>query len=444
MTQETKLGVFVLLGIAALVTSILLLGNFQFHRTYTLNILFDNISGLPAKAKVKIAGVDIGAVKKIALSGNKAQVQVWIRKDVEIHADTRARIVSTGIIGAKYLELTVGSPSTPLLHDGDTVNGMNPVSLDDIVEKVTQRIDELTKAFTGPAGQNIGENLNATIANLRQVSNSLKVVLADQQDKLVRIVNNVDNFTGDLADISSDNKEDISVAIRDIRNVAEKMDRLLAKIDQGEGTIGKLVSDQQMGQDLKETMVDLKETTKQAKNTLRRLNLIETSWDFRLRRDVKYEVTRFDAGLKVVPRPGKFYYLGGSNLGTTDEGVVSKDPEKMNTIDLLIGRQFGPTELYGGLIRSKGGVGAGIRPFWRSDTWRRLEFTAEAYDFTRETPVSKPKVNAGAKVELTNWAYLGAQWEDLYYASSLNAYFNMLIRDDDIAYILGLIGLSGY
>jgi hypothetical protein len=220
------------------------------------------------------------------------------------------------------------------------------------------------------------------------------------------------------------------------------MNNVLAKIDGGEGAIGKLVTDQQMGQDLKDTFVQLRETSKQANNVLRRLNLIETQWDYHLRRDMKYNVSRYDLGLRIIPRPGKMYYIGGSNLGIADNDVLSHDPEEMNTIDFLIGQQFGPALVYGGVIRSRGGVGTRVRPLWKWDPWRRLEVNVDAYSFTREVPIAKPKINTGVRVELTNWAYVGAQWEDLYYASSLNTYFNLILRDDDIAYILGLVGLA--
>ncbi|MEI8217465.1 MAG: MlaD family protein, partial [Elusimicrobiota bacterium] len=265
MTKETKLGIFVFAGIFCFILTIMVLGDFQFQRRYTLNILFHDIAGLPAKAKVKIAGVEVGSVKTIALDGNKAKVTVWLNRGIELHADTRASIVATGIIGSKYLELTMGSPSEKVLQKGDTITGLDPVSFDKLIADTMEQIASLVSSFKGTSGRSAGQNIADTLDNLRQISGTLKRAIADQETKVVDIVDNVNKFTGDLAEITADNKDDIRAAMKEIRSVAGKMDSILSRIDKGEGTIGKLVSDKEMGDNLKETFVELRETTHQAK-----------------------------------------------------------------------------------------------------------------------------------------------------------------------------------
>jgi phospholipid/cholesterol/gamma-HCH transport system substrate-binding protein len=440
MTQETKLGLFVLVGIAALVVSIALLGDFQFQRNYSINILFSDIAGLPDKAKVKIAGVEVGAVKTITLEEGQAKVKVWIKQDVKVHRDARASISSTGIIGSQYLDLTIGSLDEPLLKNGDTIQGIQPMSLNKMAENVMKQVENITKIFSGSRGEAMGENIAATLANLRKVSDSLRVALADQEGKLVDIVDSIHSFTGDLAEITADNKEQLKTAINNISDTSAKLDRILARIENGDGTVGKLLSDKEMGNDLKETFSDLKETTKQAKRVVRRLNLIETKWDYTRRYDTRNNISRNDIGLRIYPNPTKYYYLGVSNVG--DNVDASGDFEQLNTYDLQIGKIYGPVEAYAGVIRSNGGVGIKVKPFWKWNPLSRLEITAEGYRFSRTTPVGKPIISVGARAQVTDWAYVGARTEDLYYTSSLNVYANLVFRDDDIAYIMGLVGLA--
>ncbi|MCB4791708.1 MAG: MCE family protein [Elusimicrobia bacterium] len=440
MNQETKLGLFVLVGIIALATTIVFLGDFQFQRSYYLNILFNDIAGLPAKAKVKISGVEVGAVKDITLAENKAKVTVWIKKDIVIHADCRASIVATGLIGSKYLELTTGDPNTPILKDGDTIVGVTPLSFDKIVETAMEQLHEILNAFKGTGGRSLGQNLSETLDNLRKVSESLRVALYDQEDRVNRIVSNIDNFTGDLADITGDNKENLKSALANIKSASEKLDRLLAGLDKGEGTIGKLMADKEMGEDLKATFNDLKETTKEAKRALRRINYIETQWDYELRYDSRYSVAKSDIGLRFNPSPGKFYYIGASNVGEASLG--DNNPEEYNTINLLIGKSFGPTTLYGGIIRKKAGLGVKVKPFWNWQPLKKLEITVEGYDFARKVPVNSANANVGMRYPVTKWAYVGTQLEDPSSRSSVNTYVNFVIRDDDLGYLLGLVGLA--
>jgi phospholipid/cholesterol/gamma-HCH transport system substrate-binding protein len=440
MNQETKLGMFVLLGIISLAVTIIFLGDFQFQRRYFLNIMFSDIAGLPDKAKVKISGVEVGAVKDISLVNNKARVTIWVKKGIEIHVDCRASIVATGLIGSKYMELTTGDPQAPLLKDGDTVEGVTPLSFDKVIENAMDQLHVIMEAFKGTEGKNIGQNLAETLDNVRKISETLKVALYDQQDKVTNIVSNVNTFTEDMAEITGDNKENIKVAIANIKTVSEKLDKLLTNIDKGEGTVGKLLSDKEMGQDLKESFRDLKETTKEAKRVLKRINYIETQWDYKLRYDARDETSKSDIGLRFIPRPGKFYYIGVSNVGQTATGDTNS--EKYNTLDLLVGKDLGYASFYGGMIRTTGGIGMSVKPFWKWDPLKKLEITAQGYDFSRRVPANTPNSNFGMRYSMFKWAYIGAQIEDPSYHSSVNSYVNIVLRDDDLGYLLGLVGLA--
>jgi len=443
MTQETKLGLFVLAAITCLMVSIMLLGDFQFQRRYDINVLFGDIAGLPAKAKVKIAGVDVGAVRKITLEGNKARITIWIRQDIQIHRDSRASIVATGIIGSKYLDLTMGSDSEPLLKEGDTITGINPISFDQVISTVMEKLDTVFGMFEGEDGKNMGKNLAGTIKNLKEITDTLHKALYQQEDKLSETIDNFHSFSEDMAGITSDNREDIRETIKQIKAASEKLDRVLAKVDNSQGTIGKLLTDKEMGDDLKDTFKELKEDTQQVKKVLKRINLIETDWNYVQRYDTREQYAHSDLVLKVIPSPGKYYYLGVSNVG--DTASQTGDIETKNTLDLLYGRTFDgliPVDIFGGAIRSEGGLGIRVKPLAHWAPLSRLELTAEAFNFARNVPVAKPDVILGARIKVNNWSYIGAQVEDIYNTSNLNAYLQLTFRDDDIAYILGLVGLA--
>ncbi len=67
MSNELRLGIFVTIGIFAILLTIMLLGNYSLTSKYIVNSYFDNTAGLPKKAKVKIAGVNVGNIKDIVL-----------------------------------------------------------------------------------------------------------------------------------------------------------------------------------------------------------------------------------------------------------------------------------------------------------------------------------------------------------------------------------------
>jgi phospholipid/cholesterol/gamma-HCH transport system substrate-binding protein len=115
-------GLFALLGIAALVYLSVRLGNISIFPTpgYTLYANFDNISGLKAGDQVELAGVTIGKVQSISLQDNRAHVWMRINNGVQIDTDAIAAIKTSGIIGDKYVSVALG-PGEHNLTNGGTI-----------------------------------------------------------------------------------------------------------------------------------------------------------------------------------------------------------------------------------------------------------------------------------------------------------------------------------
>ncbi|MBI4052203.1 MAG: MCE family protein [Elusimicrobia bacterium] len=108
MSTESKVGLFVLVGLVLLGWTIFLLGDVSLQRHYSMFVYFDDVSGLPNKAVVKLNGVEVGKVKEITLEGTKAKVELSIQQGVKIYKHAKFRIASTSIIGSKYLAIEQG------------------------------------------------------------------------------------------------------------------------------------------------------------------------------------------------------------------------------------------------------------------------------------------------------------------------------------------------
>ncbi|MGO9452650.1 MAG: MlaD family protein [Candidatus Binataceae bacterium] len=115
-------GLFGLLGIGALVVLSVRLGNISIlpQPGYVVYADFDDIGGLKSGDDVDIAGVQIGKVQTASLLNNRAHVALWINQGVAIDADAIAAVMSSGIIGGKYVSIALG-PSERILHSGDTI-----------------------------------------------------------------------------------------------------------------------------------------------------------------------------------------------------------------------------------------------------------------------------------------------------------------------------------
>lgn len=121
-TTQLIVGVFGLIGIAALVVLSIRLGNVSIFPPpgYVLFANFDNVSGLKGGAEVQMAGVPIGKVRNIWLHNDRARVSLDIHQGVQVDNDAIASIKTSGLLGDKYVAIAAG-PGEKTLQNGDTI-----------------------------------------------------------------------------------------------------------------------------------------------------------------------------------------------------------------------------------------------------------------------------------------------------------------------------------
>ncbi|MBO1114696.1 outer membrane lipid asymmetry maintenance protein MlaD [Bordetella petrii] len=133
-------GLFVLLGAAALVFLALRAGNlssFSFAPTYTLTANFDNIGGLKARAPVKSAGVVVGRVGKISFDDKvfQAVVTLNLEEGYQFPKDSSASILTSGLLGEQYVGLSAGSEEDNFADGGKIRYTQSAVVLEQLISK---------------------------------------------------------------------------------------------------------------------------------------------------------------------------------------------------------------------------------------------------------------------------------------------------------------------
>jgi len=450
MNQETKVGLFLLISICAIALSAIFLGNIHlFKRTHRFYVTFTNVEALPPKAAVKIAGVEVGSVRRVELVDGRARVTLELDPEITLYKDARAKVGSTGIIGTKFVELFPGSPAQPKLDVNSTIVGDEGSGLQQIADKLSRLFDKNDKY-----GDAI-ENLQESIANIRNVTRSLNVAMGNHAAEMEEIVLNIKEitesakvFTAHIEEISTERKEDVKIALAKFRDIGVKLDAIITRVHEGKGAIGTLLNDEQTGQDVKEAVTSIKDTAASAKKVLGRFTMINTYWNYRYRYDFRDEESRSDISVKFVPRPGKFYAFGATNVGESIRDEKNVAFERRNRIMAVMGADRGPFTGYVGVIESRGGGGLAFRPlFFNKKLSPRFVITADASDFSRDRTVLGKRlegalVNVGANVAVTRWLWLGARWRDVMDRSAFQAYANIIFRDEDLSYLFGFASLA--
>ncbi|MFA7073627.1 MAG: MlaD family protein [Endomicrobiaceae bacterium] len=444
MSNELKLGFFVALGILAVLTTVTLLGNLSLKSKYKINVYFADASGLPKKAKVKISGVDVGSIKDIVLEDDKAKIILLIDNKIKIYSDAKIKIVSMGIIGTKYIDIKPGTPSNRLLSDGDTITALETESLEEMLSSLAKQVGSVFNNVSEGMNGDFFHNLSDTVANLKKVSQTI----ADKEKAISDVIDNFQNFSADLSEITKQNKEDIRTVVLELKKISLKVDEIVTKINNGEGTLGTLINDEEMAKELKQTVTEIKTTVKQIQTMTGKASKLEIDWEYMGRFDARADRFRNDFGIRFRPNNHKFYYLGISNMGNSNNEKDQFERDNLNKLDALIGFRSEKLEAYGGIMRSKGGVGIGYSPLDKIYSgYRKLYFNVDAI-FRTETPANDdknadtPNIIIGARLGIFHWCYAGVQVEDTLTKTSFMPYIKIKITDQDLASMFGVASIA--
>jgi phospholipid/cholesterol/gamma-HCH transport system substrate-binding protein len=249
MTQ-LKVGVFIVSGLAVLLTTIFMLGSNKhyFSEVMELHGYFDSVQGLNKGAVVSLAGVKVGNVDDVSYDEVKNMVNVTLTIDKEYNAkikkDSRMEIRTQGALGDKYIYITPGVA-------GETVSSGAELAADygnDILSILAKRGNESEKLFD-------------ILDDIKKITGALS-----HDNHLPAMTANLDKASVNLAQIS----EQLNKSFKDGRfdSTMTKLEKIVDKIDKGEGTLGALINDRSIHDRIK-NMLGAGQKTQQVKSILK-------------------------------------------------------------------------------------------------------------------------------------------------------------------------------
>ncbi|MBM4203040.1 MAG: outer membrane lipid asymmetry maintenance protein MlaD [Gammaproteobacteria bacterium] len=138
-TIEISVGAFVLAGIIAVLFLIVQVSGINFSEadtSYTVTARFDDVAGLRPRAKVSMAGVNLGRVRAISVDTTYGEAIVEMEIDGEpgnLSADTSAKILTEGILGARYIGLSPGSEEDTLKDGSEITETQGAIVLENLI-----------------------------------------------------------------------------------------------------------------------------------------------------------------------------------------------------------------------------------------------------------------------------------------------------------------------
>jgi phospholipid/cholesterol/gamma-HCH transport system substrate-binding protein len=275
---ETKLGIFVVLAIFAAIFIIEMVGGTNiFQRGYHVKARFETVQELKVGDSVKIAGVEIGRVEKIALDDGKVAVTMKLHPDAVVKTDSQATVKFAGLMGQNFVSVSFGTPDAPKAVDGAELATVEQPDLSAIMAKLDSAaagIQNLTKSFSGDTINNLlgpltdlikqnSGHISSTLSNMESISgqiasgqgtvgkviydqalyNSALLTVTNLQDAVTEakgLITGITNGQGTLGKLATDDALYNSTTAS-----MTNLNQILLKINEGKGTIGKLVNDQE-------------------------------------------------------------------------------------------------------------------------------------------------------------------------------------------------------
>ena len=305
-----KVSRLVWIGMIFVISSIAFIGGLMYLQeitfrksNYTFTVLFDNVQGLNVGDQVDMLGKKIGKVSKTRIIGQKIAVELSIDNSFafSIPVDSKIEVKSEGLIGSKFISITPGFNTKDYILPDETVEGLREFDFSEITPGIVplpQDLSAFARRLKATLGEEEKDKIRFTIRNIESLTSELDTFILSYrnivsdidrknfQDFLKNLngavkdlkygvnkeINKLDVMLDDLKQVT-DKSDELSITITALKNssasfakATEKFDNIMEKIDNAEGTIGKLVSDQSMYDNVNNLVGELHSLVKEFKD----------------------------------------------------------------------------------------------------------------------------------------------------------------------------------
>ncbi|QBQ40551.1 MlaD family protein [Sphingobacterium psychroaquaticum] len=287
ISNETKVGIITIVALALLFIGYnFLKGNDVFSSENEYYTDYDNVDGLTVSKPVVVNGYQIGRVSKLALLNNgKIRTHFKIKNDYDIPSNTVARIVSADLLGSKAIVFELGNSKT-LANDGDPLlsdvqaNLLEKVEpLQKKVENLVVKLDSVLSAVNSALDAEFQRDfksslrsISVSLNNMEKITNDVEGLMGSEKVRLAKIMQNLESITNNfknnndkinsilanLDHLSSDlSKTEIKATIDNANQAMKDVQAITAKINKGEGSIGLLLHDENLYNNLNSASSEL-------------------------------------------------------------------------------------------------------------------------------------------------------------------------------------------
>jgi phospholipid/cholesterol/gamma-HCH transport system substrate-binding protein len=278
--QALWVGFFLVLGIIAIFAALYILTDAAFFRgRYIVSTTVPNAGGIRKGDPVQLLGVNIGRIQRFKLDKGQVEIRLELEGEYNVPRDSKVRLKSAGLLGGMVADVEPGEATT-FVRNGDRLPGTTEEAVMDqatrIAAKAEKVLAQVEKIFTDQTVKNVvgtADNAQVATADLRRVIRDVSAAVTEQRKQLATLEASLQRSATGVEKITTG--PELDRAVKRLDSLSEKMDAVTASLQRssasvetitarmakGEGSLGKLTTDDELYRRLNETVDNLNQAT---------------------------------------------------------------------------------------------------------------------------------------------------------------------------------------
>lgn len=452
-----KVGLLTLAAMASVVVMSLKITQNQsgFGKHITYQTKLKDASGIFEKTPIKVAGINAGRIKSIELENSEALITFEIVDKIKVTPNAKLKIKSVGLLGDKFIDMDLGDQEGERLAEGSRIITEGGEGLDNLAKDASQvlkEVKEIAATVKESLRDDEGRNMiKQIVSNINDMSASLKRITTGNEDKINKIIDDIEAVSSQLAhETDRYQKDSLMGDLAKVGPILDKVDAamsdlklIVSDVKDGKGTVGKLLRDDAVVDQVSQTLSSVNRLVNRINNIEADIGL-STGANTRTGSD-----TRFD--IDIYPAPERFFRLGivtnefgpeteretdtytSVNGGPETKTSVRKVDKSDFKFNFQIGRRIQRWGLRAGLIESTGGVGL---DYYIPDYG--IRFGSELFDYQKD---AGPNLRLVTEIKIWNVLFARVAGEDLIskdgkQSATISA--GLRFNDQDLAALIGI------
>ena len=284
--QAVWVGFFLVLGLIAILAALFIMTDAAFFRgRYIVSTTVDNAGGIRRGDPVQMRGVNVGRVQRFKISKDHVVIRLELEGEYDVPADSHVELKSGGLLGGTVADIVPGD-ADKYVHNGDTLPGRTVTGISDAADRIAGQAEkvmgQLDKILTDATVKNVtatAQNAEASSRDLRKMIGDVSTAVTEQRKQLQSLEASLQRSSAGLEPVTTG--PELDRALKRLDTLGERMDTMSASLNRsagsvegvtgrfarGEGSLGKLMTDDALYRRLNEAVTNMNQAT-QSMNSL--------------------------------------------------------------------------------------------------------------------------------------------------------------------------------